>query len=425
MGPPMDRLLQFLLKTFIRRGTFRVTTSRGTVFTFGDGTGEPVSVRFTSRAAEWGILLDPELKFGESYMNGTFVVEQGSIADVLAIALGQKSEVPYWARPQSLLRYLRRRLSQFNPRTRARRNVAHHYDLDGQLYSLFLDADRQYSCAYFEHPEQSLDDAQLAKKRHLAAKLLLNRSKPDRDLRILDIGCGWGGLGLYLAETADADVTGITLSQEQHAIANERAAEKGLTERARFKLQDYRDVEGTFDRIVSVGMFEHVGVNHYDAFFRKNAQLLADDGVMLLHAIGRSEGPGITNPWISKYIFPGGYIPSLSEVLTRIQDSRLLVTDMEILRLHYAETLKHWRERFLAHREEVERIYDRRFVRMWKFYLASSEMSFREQNLMVFQIQLTKRQGVVPMTRDYIGREERRLRGAEGERHPPLRLAGE
>ena len=357
-------------------------------------------------------------------MDGTFVVEQGSIADVLAIMLGQNNEVPHWARLQWLLRYLYRRFQQFNPRRRARNNVAHHYDLDGRLYSLFLDADRQYSCGYFESPGQSLDDAQLAKKRHLAAKLLV---EPDNsnDLRVLDIGCGWGGLGLYLAETAGADVTGVTLSQEQHAIANERAAEKGLTERARFNLKDYRDVEGPFDRIVSVGMFEHVGVNHYDTFFRKSAQLLSDDGVMLLHAIGRSEGPGITNPWISKYIFPGGYIPALSEVLPRIESAGLLVTDIEILRLHYAETLKAWRERFLAHRDEVERIYDERFERMWDFYLASSEMSFREQNMMVFQIQITKRQGVVPMTRDYIVREERRLRGAERVRHAPLRLAGE
>ena len=418
----MDRLLRFLLKTFVRRGTFKVTTSRGTVLTFGDGTGSPVAVRFTSRAAEWGILLDPELKFGEAYMNGTFVVEQGSIADVLALMLGQNSDVPHWARPQWLLRYLYRRLQQFNPRRRARANVAHHYDLDGRLYSLFLDADRQYSCGYFETPDTTLDDAQLAKKRHLAGKLMLS---DDRDLCVLDIGCGWGGLGLYLAEVAGADVTGVTLSQEQHAIANERAAEKGLAERARFKLQDYRDVAGPFDRIVSVGMFEHVGVNHYDAFFGKCADLLADDGVMLLHSIGRSEGPGITNPWIAKYIFPGGYIPALSEVLPYVEKAGLLVTDIEILRLHYAETLKAWRERFLAHREEVERIYDQRFVRMWEFYLAASEMSFREQNMMNFQIQITKKQGVTPMTRDYIGREERRLRGAEGERHPPLRLAGE
>ena len=416
----MDGLLRFLLKTFIRRGTFQVTTSRGTVFTFGDGTGERVSVRFVSRRAEWGILLDPELKFGESYMDGTFVVEQGSIADVLAICLGQNSEVPHWARLQGFLRYMHRRLSQFNPRTRAQRNVAHHYDLDGRLYSLFLDADRQYSCGYFESPEQSLDDAELAKKRHLAAKLQLEPNK-----RVLDIGCGWGGLGLYLAEIGGANVTGITLSREQLAIANERAAEKGLAQRVRFDLQDYRDLTEPFDRIVSVGMFEHVGVNHYDTFFHKCAQLLADDGVMVLHSIGRSEGPSVTNAWISKYIFPGGYIPALSEVLARTEKSGLLVTDIEILRLHYAETLKAWRERFMAHREEVEHIYDQRFVRMWEFYLAASEMSFREQNMMVFQIQLTKRQDVIPMTRDYILRDEQRLHAAEGKRRPPLRLAGE
>jgi cyclopropane-fatty-acyl-phospholipid synthase len=428
MGAAVDRLLQFLLKTFIRRGTFRVTTSRGTVLLFGDGTGQPVSVRFASRAAEWGILLDPELKFGESYMDGTFVVEQGTIADVLAICLGQKSEVPHWAVPQTILRFLKRRLNQFNPRSRSRRNVAHHYDLDGRLYSLFLDADRQYSCGYFETPGQSLDDAQLAKKRHLAAKLRIDQGqhdKQDKSLRVLDIGCGWGGLGLYLAEIGGADVTGVTLSQEQHAVANSRAAEKGLSERARFNLQDYRDVAGPFDRIVSVGMFEHVGINHFDAFFRKSAQLLKDDGVMLLHSIGRSEGPSVTNAWISKYIFPGGYIPSVSETIAAVERSGLLVTDIEILRLHYADTLKHWRERFLAHREEVERIYDRRFVRMWEFYLAASEMSFREQNMMVFQIQLTKRQNVVPMTRDYIMREEQRLLAAEAKRRPQLRLAGE
>jgi cyclopropane-fatty-acyl-phospholipid synthase len=416
----MDRLMRVLLQTFLCRGTFRLTTSSGKTFTFGDGTGKPVAVRFTRRAAEWGILLDPELKLGEAYMDGTFVVEEGTIADVLALALGQDSELPHWARPQWLLRYIARRIAQFNPRKRARRNVAHHYDLDGRLYSLFLDADRQYSCAYFENLEQTLDDAQLAKKRHLAAKLLMQKGK-----RVLDIGCGWGGLGLYLADLCGADVTGVTLSQEQHAVATARAAEKGLSGRARFRLQDYRDVAGPFDRIVSVGMFEHVGVDHYATFFKKSAQLLADDGVMVLHSICRSEGPGVTNPWIAKYIFPGGYIPALSEVLPHIERAGLLVTDIEILRLHYAETLKAWRERFLAHREEVERIYDRRFVRMWEFYLAASEMSFREQNMMNFQIQITKRQGVTPMTRDYIGREEQRLRAVEGRSQTPLRLAGE
>jgi cyclopropane-fatty-acyl-phospholipid synthase len=364
--------------------------------------------------------MNPELKFGEAYMDGTLVVEEGTIAEVLAIALGQQTELPNWARPQWLLRYIGRRLMQFNPRPRARRNAAHHYDLDGRLYSLFLDADRQYSCGYFETRDTSLDDAQLAKKRHLAAKLRLTGQQ-----HVLDIGCGWGGLGLYLAEFGNADVTGITLSQEQHAIANERASEKHLSERARFLLEDYRDVEGPFDRIVSVGMFEHVGVGHYDTFFKKCAHLLADDGVMVLHSIGRSEGPSVTNPWIAKYIFPGGYIPALSEVLPEIERAGLLVTDIEILRLHYAETLKAWRERFLAHRDDVNRIYEPQFGRMWEFYLAASEMSFREQNMMVMQIQLTKRQGIVPITRDYISQEERRLAAAESSRRPQLRLAGE
>jgi len=327
---------------------------------------------------------------------------------------------PNWARAQWTLRFLHRRLQQFNPPTRARRNVAHHYDLDSRLYSLFLDADRQYSCAYFESPDQSLDDAQVAKKRHLAAKLLLKDNH-----RVLDIGCGWGGLALYLAETCGAHVTGITLSREQWQRASERATEKNLADTVEFRMQDYRDMKEQFDRIVSVGMFEHVGLGYYDAFFRRCAGLLADDGVMLLHSIGRSEGPNVTNPWIAKYIFPGGYIPALSEVLRAIERSGLLVTDIEILRLHYAETLKHWRDRFLAHREDAERLYDRRFVRMWEFYLAASEMAFREQAMMVMQIQLTKRQGVTPLTRDYIAREEARLRGIEGGSRPPLRLAGE
>jgi cyclopropane-fatty-acyl-phospholipid synthase len=418
----MDRLLRVVLERLVRSGNLRVTTASGSTFSLGDGSGKPVAIRFATRAVERGILIDPELRFGEAYMDGGVVVEEGSIADVLAIVLGQRRDgrPPAWARPQWLIRYLHRRLTQFNPRPRARRNVAHHYDLDDQLYALFLDSDRQYSCAYFEVPDQSLDDAQLAKKRHLAAKLLIS---PGR--RVLDIGCGWGGLALYLAELCGARVTGITLSERQHALARVRAAEKGLSERVEFRLQDYRDVPETFDRIVSVGMFEHVGVGHYEAFFRKCRALLDDNGVVLLHSIGRSEGPNVTNPWIAKYIFPGGYIPALSEVLPAVERAGLLVTDIEILRLHYAETLKAWRERFLAQREQVERLYDERFVRMWEFYLAASEMAFREQAMMVFQMQLTRRQGVVPMTRDYIMREEARLHGLEGGRRPPLRLAGE
>ncbi len=417
----MNRAVRAALKKYIRAGNLRIRTARGATYALGDGTGKQVALRFTTAAAERGVTLDPELKLGESYVDGTLVVEQGSIADVLAILQGTHAQPPAWAQTPRMLRQLgRSMMAQANWRPRSRRNVAHHYDLDDRLYSLFLDADRQYSCAYFETPGQSLDDAQLAKRRHLAAKLLV---KPGQ--RVLDIGCGWGGLALYLAETCGARPTGITLSEHQLAAASARASEKGLGDVAEFRLQDYRDVKGPFDRIVSVGMFEHVGKSFYDEFFAHAAAALDDDGIMLLHSIGRSHGPSDTNPWIAKYIFPGGYIPALSEVLPAVERSGLLVTDIEILRLHYAETLKAWRQRFLAHREEVERIYDQRFVRMWEFYLAASEMAFREQGLMVMQLQLTKRQGIVPMTRDYIELETERLRKREAISRPPLRLAGE
>ena len=415
----MDRLLRLFLNAFIRRGSMTFVTASGARFTCGDGTGQPVQAHFLARAAERQVLANPELALGEAYMDGTFVVERGTIADALAILLNQRDALPSWAKPQWWVRYLGRHFRQLNLRARAQTNVAHHYDLDGRLYSLFLDADQRYSCAYFETPGASLDDAQLAKKRHLAAKLLLRSGNC-----VLDIGSGWGGLGLYLAEIAGADVTGITLSTEQLAVSNARAAEWGLAGRARFLLQDYRDAAGTFDRIVSVGMFEHVGAGFYDAFFRRCAELLSDDGVMVLHSIGRSEGPNVTNPWITKYIFPGGYIPAVSEVMPAIERAGLLVADIEILRLHYAETLKAWRERFMARREEAVQLYDERFARMWEFYLAASEMAFRKQNLMNFQIQLTRRQGVVPITRGYVGREEARLRAVEQTIRPPLKIAG-
>ncbi len=419
----MDFLFRIALKTFIRRGTLRLTTAAGMTITCGDGTGNPVAVRFTSAAAQRAVLLDPELALGEAYMDGTFVIDEGTIADFLSIAVSQDptGKPPYWARVQWTLRYLRRRWQQFNPPWRARRNVAHHYDLDGRLYSLFLDADRQYSCAYFE------TTGAIARRRPARQEASPRREAavPKPGLRVLDIGCGWGGLGLYLADHCGANVTGVTLSEEQLRLAHERAAEQGLTETANFHLQDYRELGGTFDRIVSVGMFEHVGVSFYDTFFDKCTHLLADDGVMMLHSIGRSEGPNVTNPWIAKYIFPGGYIPSLSEVLPAIERSGLLITDIEILRLHYAETLKSWRQRFVAHRDDAERIYDQRFVRMWEFYLAASETAFREGAMMVFQIQLARRQNVVPMTRDYIAREEERLRALEASKRPQLRIAGE
>jgi cyclopropane-fatty-acyl-phospholipid synthase len=416
----MDRLLHYFLKQFIRRGVMTFTTASGAKFSCGDGSGEPVAVRFLTTDAERRVLLDPELGLGEVYMEGSFVVEQGSIADVLAILLDQPEILPRWAKLQWWLRYLVRHAQQFNPRSRSKDNVARHYDLDGRLYSLFLDADKQYSCAYFETPDATLDDAQLAKKRHLAAKLLIRPGD-----RVLDIGSGWGGLGLYLAEMTGATVTGVTLSTEQLQLSNARAAEKNLSRSAKFFLEDYRDISGPFDRIVSVGMFEHVGVDFYETYFRRCAELLTDGGVMMLHSIGRSHGPDVTNPWIAKYIFPGGYIPALSEVIPAIERAGLLVCDIDILRLHYAETLKVWRERFMARREEAVQLYDERFARMWEFYLAASEMSFRKQNMMNFQIQITKRQDVVPMSRDYIVSEEARLRGIERGKRPRLQMAGE
>jgi len=418
----MDRWLQRLLSKIVRQGTLVVSTAPGRFFSVGDGAGEPVAIA-ASRETLLKILLDPELQLGEAFMNGSFRVERGSIADFLDLVMSQTGGSPPYPAAKVLtgLRYLFRRIAQFNPRGRAKKNVAHHYDLDGRLYSLFLDADRQYSCAYFERPDMSLDDAQLAKKRHLAAKLLLD--KPN--LKVLDIGSGWGGLGLYLSEVGRAEVTGVTLSEEQMAAANVRVAERQLNGQVKFHLQDYRDVDTTFDRIVSVGMFEHVGVGHYAEFFHKIRDLLDEDGVGVIHSIGRSGGPTATSPWIRKYIFPGGYIPALSEVLPAIQRAQLVVTDVEILRLHYAETLKAWRARFLARREEVTTLYDERFCRMWEFYLAASEMSFRHGGMMIFQIQLARKQDAVPLTRDYIGPAETRLRRAEADVRRPMRLAGE
>jgi cyclopropane-fatty-acyl-phospholipid synthase len=419
----MHRWLQRILAKLVRRGTLKVSIGPGQSFVIGDGSGEPVEAVFKSPLTLFQVMANPELKLGEAFMDGTLRIERGSIADFLELLMSQDIRRPPLAIAMLIhaVHYVFRRLAQFNPRGRAKRNVAHHYDLDGRLYSLFLDSDRQYSCAYFEQPDSSLDDAQLAKKRHLAAKLLVDRP----GLSVLDIGSGWGGLALYLAEVAGAHVLGVTLSEEQLAVAGTRAAEGKLDARVQFRLEDYRDVVGRFDRIVSVGMFEHVGITHYDQFFRKVHELLADDGVALLHSIGRSGTPSTTASWIAKYIFPGGYIPALSEVLPAVQRSGLIATDIEILRLHYAETLKAWRARFLARREEALRLYDERFCRMWEFYLAASEMSFRYRGLMVFQVQLARRQDAVPLTRDYIGPAEERLRLAERGQRPPFRLAGE
>jgi cyclopropane-fatty-acyl-phospholipid synthase len=417
----MGVILRHLLPSLIRVGSLEVETADGDVATYGDGTGPKVGVKVMDDAAERALLVDPSLALGELYMDGRVVVTRGDLYDL--VALGARNLAteggPRWLKWIETARVLTRRLRQRNDRLRAKQHIAHHYDLNVRLYDLFLDTDRQYSCAYFERPHDSLEQAQLAKKRHIAAKLLV-----DEGHDVLDIGCGFGGMALYLAEMAGARATGVTLSREQHAVASKRAIDTGLADRVQFALRDYRDVDEKFDRIVSVGMFEHVGVAGFDEYFRNIHRLLKDDGVMILHAIGRSSVPGATNPWIEKYIFPGGYIPSLSEVMASIERVGLFVTDTEILRLHYADTLKAWRERFTAHRDEARALYDERFCRMWEFYLAGSESSFRVDGHMVFQIQLAKSQDVVPLTRDYVPEREARLRRREGQK-PALRLAGE
>ena len=423
--PAVRPWLQKISASFIRTGTFRVTTAGGRTFTLGDGTGKPVAVRFTSLAAELGVLLDPELKLGEAYMDGTFVVDEGSIADFVALVVSQKTAAnrPQWARPQWLARHLWHWLRQFNIPGRTRRptgtrtKIAHQYDLNGAFYSLFLDADQQLSWAYFETPDQSIEQAQLAKKRHLAAKLLL---KPGS--HVLDIGSGWGGLAFYLAEVCGARVTGVTPSEEQIARSKARADEKELAGNVQFRCEDFRDVTGVFDRIVSVEMIDNIGRRFYDTFFRKCAQLMAEDGVFLLHAVGRREGTDTSSPFIAKYFSPDVYAPVLSELLPATERAGLLVTDIEILQgAHCAGTLKAWRQRFLARREEIERLYDARFFRMWEFWFTGAEISV--DAAVVFQIQMTKCQGVVPITRDYIAREEAHLRSVEGSRRQPLQDA--
>jgi cyclopropane-fatty-acyl-phospholipid synthase len=415
----MNVLLKQMLRRAIRRGCVTVITGKNTRDTFGDGSGTSIALRLKDRRAEWALILNPELKLGELFMQGRLVMEEGSIYDLMEIALANLHNHPYplTSRILSRVRTWFRRLKQMNRGKRSARNVAHHYDLDAGLYDLFLDPDRQYSCAYFEHPHQSLEEAQVAKKRHIAAKLAV---EPGH--RVLDVGCGWGGLGLYLADIAGADVVGITLSQEQFKIARDRAAARGLENRVEFRVEDYRHTEGRFDRIVSVGMFEHVGVGYYDTYFGHCERLLDDNGVMLLHTIGRTTGPGATNPWIAKYIFPGGYIPSLEEITPSIERAGLLVTDVEVLRLHYAGTLRAWRERFLANRAKAVALYDERFARMWEFYLAACEASFRAGDDVVYQIQISKQVDTLPLTRDYIAEREGRLRQRE---KAHLRLAAE
>ena len=417
----MKRIIDRTLRRVIRRGCLDVTWADGSTSRYGTGGGISASLAFRTAAAERKVALQPELALGECYMEGEVEFPGDKLVELVCLFNHNWHEfrrVP-WVGGLARLRFLARRITQNNDSRRARRNVAHHYDLDERLYRLFLDRDMQYSCAYFERPDASIEEAQWAKKRHIAAKLDL---RPGQD--VLDIGSGWGGLGIFMAETAGVNVTGVTLSTEQHRVSNERAAAAGLAQQAKFELRDYRSLDRQFDRIVSVGMFEHVGATRYDEFFRTAKRLLKPDGVMLLHSIGRSEPPGGTNPWIAKYIFPGGYIPALSEVLQAVERTGLYLGDIEILRMHYAETLKAWRERFRARWDDAARLYDHRFCRMWDFYLAASEATFRAGGHMVFQIQFTRDQGLLPLTRDYMFEAEARLNAAR-EHAESLRLAGE
>lgn len=387
-------MLQALLDRTFQTRSIRVRLPDGRELTAGPGEPELTAVLSDMKTAV-AIAANPDLALGEAFMDGAFQIEGGSVYDFLQLTTSQLA-----LRPRSpkltWMQRIRRGAEQANDRLHARSNVHHHYDLTVDFYRLFLDDDLQYSCAFFETPDASLEEAQVAKKRRLIDKLLL---EPGHSA--LDIGAGWGGLGLSMVERG-ARVTGVTLSTEQHRTANERATALGVADRADFRLQDYRDLNQTFDRIISVGMFEHVGVPNYQEYFDTIARLLDEDGVAVIHSIGRNSPPNRTQPWVRKYIFPGGYIPALSEVLPAIERAGLWVTDMEVLRLHYAETLRHWRERFLARRGEALAMYDERFCRMWEFYLACSEVAFRELGHMVFQLQLTKKQTAAPLSRDYL-----------------------
>jgi cyclopropane-fatty-acyl-phospholipid synthase len=401
-------LFDRLFRTLIRNGPLTVIAADGRKLFYGAPSPavRPVTIRFTDAATPRRIARNPAMGAGEAYMDGRLIVEEGDIGqflDLIGYNVRWDADNPVrtrlW-RPQRIAAML----DTWNWERRSKRNVAHHYDLSSQLYDLFLDADRQYSCAYFDDPAKSLDQAQQDKKAHIAAKLALHAGQ-----RVLDIGCGWGGTALYLNRVADVDVLGITLSEEQLKIARERAAAAGVSNRVTFELCDYRKIKGMFDRIVSVGMFEHVGPPHYRTFFEKCRDLLAPDGVMLLHTIGRADGPGATDPWLARYIFPGGYVPALSQIMPAIERSFLWVTDVEALRLHYAYTTAAWYERETAREAEITSLYDARFFRMWQFYLAGAVAAFRHEGHLVYQLQLTRKRDAVPITRDYMAREEERL----------------
>ena len=410
-----------MLARHVKRGELTIIDGSGRTYRYGapDPELRPVTIRLADRMTPLRIARDPAVGTAEAFMDGRLIVEQGEILDLVLIIRRNRR----WEDRSAPGKFLRkgsrlgRPLAHLNWRRQARRNVAHHYDIGNDFYRLWMEADMQYSCGYFTDPGNSLEQAQLDKKAHLAAKLHL---KPGQ--RVLDIGCGWGGLALYLNRVADVDVLGVTLSTEQLELARERAAAAGVSDRVRFELADYRDVTGPFDRIVSVGMFEHVGPPFYRGFFRKCRELLAADGVMVLHTMGRMGRPGTTDRFIQKYIWPGGYIPALSEIVSASEPARLIMADCEALRLHYPTTVLHWYERFKACREEVIRRYDERFYRLWQFYLAAGLSMFSDGGMTVYQLQYMRRRDAAPATRDYMFEAERALRALDPA-EPPMLIA--
>jgi cyclopropane-fatty-acyl-phospholipid synthase len=399
-------LLDKMLARVIKTGCLEVIDAKGVHHVYQGSAGTHVTVRLNDAKLYNTLFLNPELHAGEAYMDGRLVIEQGSLRDFLTMFAENRAGVR--GHPvQKLVRGTAKKLKRFwqrNSITASRKNVQHHYDLSNDFYRLWLDTDMLYSCAYFASADDTLEQAQQNKLRHIAAKLDL---KPGQ--RVLDIGCGWGAMALYLAKVADVTVVGVTLSTEQLNFAREQAKLRGLEQRVRFELMDYREVKGPFDRIVSVGMFEHVGISQFDAYFGKIKNLLTDDGMALVHSIGRKGGPGQTGAWVRRYIFPGGYSPALSETLQSIERAGLWVTDIEILRLHYAKTLRIWEQRFQSQRVTVAEMMDERFCRMWEFYLIASELAFSHGKHMNFQIQLTKDVHAAKLTRDYMFETERKL----------------
>ena len=405
--------LSHMLKSFIRTGTLKVIDAAGETHIFRGTPGPEVTMRLTDPTLYRTLFFNPELAAGEAYMDGRMSFEDSTLRDFLTLFSVNRLSLGSYPL-QKVLRKISRGLKRFqqsNPVGKAQKNVAHHYDIGNDFYRLFLDQGMQYSCAYFTSDGNTLEEAQQNKLRLIASKLNLKAGQ-----HVLDIGCGWGDMALYLARMESVNVLGVTLSREQCSLANERAKQLGVAGRVRFELRDYRDVTERFDRIVSVGMFEHVGAHHYDEFFAKVNELMTDDGIMLLHSIGHMSPPGTASPWLRKYIFPGAYSPALSEVFTSVEQNSLWVTDLEFLRLHYAKTLAHWERRFQTSRALVAQMYDERFCRMWEFYLISAEMMFRTGSQLVFHMQLAKKRDAAPIVRDYVTDVQRAYLKLECER---------